>query len=66
MKAEGDAPGTQLYTATEQIKFVVGKSSITLNPDSIILQFSGSTSITLNAANIDAIAPLINLNKDKG
>ncbi|WP_425521071.1 type VI secretion system tip protein TssI/VgrG [Yersinia pestis] len=66
VKAEGDAPGTQLYTATEQIKFVVGKSSITLNPDSIILQFSGSTSITLNAANIDAIAPLINLNKDKG
>ncbi len=61
---QGAGPGTQLYTATDQIELIVGNGSVVMTKEAVTITFGPST-IVLNSAGIFASGPTIHLNDSK-
>lgn len=64
VKAEGDSPGTQLYTATQQIELEVGAGNIIMTTESITLSFGASSVIQLNKDGILIKGTVVDINPE--
>ncbi|WP_049601755.1 type VI secretion system Vgr family protein, partial [Yersinia similis] len=64
VKAEGESPGTQLYTATKQIELEVGAGNIVMTPESITLSFGESSVIQLNKDGILIKGTVVDINPE--